>query len=191
MKLIGGCGTDKGGYRDNNQDAILFRMLEREGVTFALGIVCDGIGGLENGEIASQFIISAADQWFNAAAQWVEPAKVDTDIMMAHLRDGAEDWNYRLCEYIREKGLRTGTTMSVIMLLGDRAFIIHVGDSRIYRYNLIDGLVPLTTDMVVTKMSGGRMKSFLDNYMGKSTELFSLTITWEKVQNYGINPSRR
>ena len=175
MKFITGCATSAGGYRRVNQDSILLDTKE----SFAFGVVCDGIGGLDNSELASTFVADAAAEWYHGLVEWLEPETAATDIIFSHLRDAAEDWNYRLCEYIRSEGLRCGTTMSLISLLRDSGLIIHVGDSRIYRYRRDSGLDQLTVDMVTSKMSGGRMKTYLANYVGRQDELSYLPIAFD------------
>ena len=179
MRYITGCATSVGGYRRVNQDAIL---LVTKG-SFALGVVCDGIGGLDNSELASTFVTSAASEWYQNLVEWLDPETAETDIIFSHLRDAAEDWNYRLCEYIRAEGLHCGTTMSCISLLRDVGLIVHVGDSRIYRYRKDSGLEQLTVDMVFSRMSDGRMKTYLANYVGRQDELSYLPIPLDTTPN--------
>ena len=64
-----------------------------------------------------------------------------------------------------------GTTLSMLMIVRNTYYIIQVGDSRVYRYN--DGVLEqLTVDASVTRIKNGRMKSYLDNYLGKQEELW-------------------
>lgn len=171
MKLIGGVFSTGGSYRENNEDAVCLRI-EGKSERFAFGLVCDGIGGLEKGELASGFIRDAAEEWFSYISSWLDPSDFDSKILYSHLRDAAEDWNLRLCDDLRENVVRSGTTMSCILLVGGNRFIVHVGDSRIYRYSPTDGLAALTTDDASYKLDNGRMRSFLTSYMGKAPELW-------------------
>ncbi|MBQ8509986.1 MAG: serine/threonine-protein phosphatase [Clostridia bacterium] len=172
MKYIGGCHTDRGGFRPDNEDAILLRTHRQEKGSFVLGAVCDGIGGLESGELASRFVADSVGAWFDTITSWLDLSRNEPALLFSHLQDGAETWNTELIDYMLHEGIRSGTTMSVIMIVCAHAYILHVGDSRIYRYNPEKGLCQLTTDASVTKMSNGRMRSFLDNFMGKSEELW-------------------
>ena len=179
MRFISGCATSCGGYRRINEDSI---FLSTKG-SFAFGVVCDGIGGLDRGELASTFVTNAADEWFKSLTEWLEPETADTDIIFSHLRDAAEDWNYRLFNYIRAEGIHTGTTMSCIALLRDKGIIIHVGDSRIYKFQKDSGLSQLTVDMIFSRMKDGRMKSYLENYAGRQEDLSYIPIPLDVAAN--------
>ncbi len=171
-KLIGGCHTNRGAYRDENEDAVFFRAIVADGkLPFAVGAVCDGIGGLDCGELSSGTVVDSIGRWFDAVSLWLDTGTLDSDVLFSHLKDGAEAWNEALYQMIRDKGIRSGTTMSCLMLAGGRYYIVHVGDSRIYRYRKKTGLQPLTTDASVTRVKDGRAKTFLDNYMGKQESL--------------------
>jgi serine/threonine protein phosphatase PrpC len=56
--------TDIGIHRKSNQDSIgLFKAsTDRGEVLFAL--VCDGMGGYENGALASRILIETFENWF-------------------------------------------------------------------------------------------------------------------------------
>ncbi len=168
MKIRGGCWSEIG-HRSVNQDAVIYHQLIQGTNCFVLGMVCDGVGGLERGEIASAFLTGKADMWFKEVSKWLDIARNDTDILFSHLKDAAELWNEELCCICQDIGIRTGSTMSLLMLVRDKYYIIHVGDSRIYRYR--GGMEQLTIDASIACMKNGRMKNYLENYMGKGKEL--------------------
>lgn len=169
MLFYGSCATDIGTSRKNNQDAILYKKISQKGNDFALGVICDGIGGLEHGEAASQCVIDSALKWFDDMASWIDIEMMNADILFSHFKDAAEDWNRLVRDMIVSKKINMGTTMSAILLIRDRYFIVHVGDSRIYRYN--KRLELMTTDESMAKLRNGKMKLLLINYMGKEDVL--------------------
>lgn len=171
-KIIAECYTDIGSFRDNNEDAIFCRAFQKKNHTLALGVVCDGIGGMEHGEVASGYIISRVEKWFETITSWIDLVQCDHDLIHNHLMDAAEEWNLSLYEYFLNNGFSGGTTMSALLILDMDYYIIHVGDSRIYVYYPNQELHQLTADASVTQLYGGRMRSFLDNYMGKQKELW-------------------
>ena len=57
--------TDIGNGRPSNQDAYLLRQQEKNGKLYLLAVVCDGMGGLKKGEIASRYIVEVLKQWFD------------------------------------------------------------------------------------------------------------------------------
>ncbi|MCD7807105.1 MAG: protein phosphatase 2C domain-containing protein [Lachnospiraceae bacterium] len=170
MRIEGGCATDIGVARETNQDAILYRCVERDGQSFALGAVCDGVGGLDRGEIASGLVIEEIGRWFEEVAGWLDIAHAELPVMYSHIKDGVEGWNETLWNYMQHSGLHMGTTLSLFVILRNHYFLIQVGDSRIYRYRR--GLELLTTDQSVARMKNGRLKNFLENYMGKNERLW-------------------
>lgn len=170
MRLNGGCISDMGVCRKVNQDAVFFRYLEQDGFYFALGAVCDGVGGLEYGEKASQLVIREVEKWFEAISVWIDIKEVETEILYAHLLDGVEEWNTEVRELSFCENIHTGTTLSLLMIIRKNYNIVQVGDSRIYRYHR--RLEQLTTDAVVTGFKNGEMKNYLANYMGKADKLW-------------------
>lgn len=170
MRLNGGCASDIGRSRKVNQDAILFRCIEDEGQYFAIGAVCDGVGGLERGELASRLVIREVKTWFDSIAAWIRIPTVKAEVLYAHLLDGAEEWNAKVREMAVLENIRTGTTLSLILIIREHYYIVQVGDSRIYKYR--QSLEQLTTDATVSHLKDGRMKPYLSNYMGKGETLW-------------------
>lgn len=169
MLFNGACATDIGVFRQNNQDEVLFKKITKDGQDFALGVICDGVGGLERGEAASQCVCMAASAWFDTVADWIDIATSDADILFSHFKDAVDNWNNMVRDIIINQNIDTGTTMSAILLIREHYFIIHVGDSRIYR--LRSNLELMTTDESVAKIYHGKMKLFLMNYVGRDDEL--------------------
>jgi protein phosphatase len=169
MLIRGGCGTDIGISRKNNQDAIMFEKYENSGDVFAMGVICDGIGGLEHGEEASYSVIKAAKHWFDGVTSWIKVKEADRDIIFAHFMDAVEEWNYTVRDLIKTQNISTGTTMSAVIILQEYYYIVHVGDSRIYRFNC--KLEQITNDESIARMTNNGMKMYLENYIGREDEL--------------------
>jgi len=156
--------------RETNQDAVIYKQFEQKGLYFALCAVCDGVGGLEHGEAASSFLAKEAEKWFDSVTEWVDLSQISPGLLFSHLKDAAELWNEGVVELRKEKGIRTGSTMSLLMLVRDRYYVVHVGDSRIYQYNKC--LERLTEDASVPRLKNGRVKNYLSNFMGRNEELW-------------------
>ncbi len=90
-----------------------------------LAAVCDGMGGHDEGDRASELGIGAlVDLWRSGKA----PDEVRSLVRCVREAHAALYWKER------EKGpVRLGTTLTAVWLEGRRAAWIHVGDSRIYR----------------------------------------------------------
>ncbi len=171
MKIVEGCASDIGSVRESNQDRVCCMRFDQGGESIGLFAVCDGIGGLEHGEIASSLLTDHMKEWFENLISWVDIGKTEPAILFSHLKDAAESWNEELCRWRAEHNVKTGSTMSLLLLVQRRYYIIHVGDSRVYRYRE-NFLEQLTTDNSVARLTNGKMKAYLNNYVGKQEQLW-------------------
>lgn len=169
VNLRGGFATDAGIVDTINQDSILLRAIEQNGNWFAAGVVCDGIGGLEKGEVVSKLVTDSFDKWFQGICQWIRIDTIDPNAMLTHATEAAKQWNTIVCQFCDSSNVKGGTTMSLIVIIKGYYYIIHVGDSRIYCCNQY--LQQLTEDDVTTKIVDGKSKDLLNNFLGKSPDL--------------------
>lgn len=147
MDFLVSASTDAGLVKENNQDSLMVKILSIDGQDAALAVLCDGVGGLSKGELASATVIKAFDRWF------VErfPQIVYADDLHAAL---VSDWNKLLYIYnqkIRDYGqaqhLTLGTTVTALLLWNNRYYAINVGDSR--SYEIKDELRQITRDQTI------------------------------------------
>ena len=133
--------SDIGQVREHNEDHLLVGDLDSKlpvDVTEPwsgasergpLLVVCDGMGGVEGGEIASELA---------AMVMWREMKRTsetrDPEVFARLLRRAARVANHDVHAMARrEPGLRgMGTTLSAAGVVGDRLIIATVGDSRAY-----------------------------------------------------------
>lgn len=174
MKVYGGCASNVGTTREVNQDAVIYKKKSNKNASMCLLAVCDGIGGMSHGEIASSIIRDLMDRWFAELTGWADPGSVEAELVWSNVKDAAESWNTELVAFKKSSQLQTGTTMSLLMQVMDNYFVVQVGDSRVYLYRNGE-LLQLTVDASVTRFNSGKMKNYLDNYMGKSEELWFTT----------------
>ncbi|HVU01297.1 MAG TPA: protein phosphatase 2C domain-containing protein [Polyangiaceae bacterium] len=126
---------DIGRSRDTNEDAHLVDP------TLALFAVADGMGGHAAGEIASRLAIeevrrSIGSQRSQSAIEHYvrEPTLENRRAVLARLRRSIEHANERVREEARKDPAHTGmgTTLDVVWLARDHAFVAHAGDGRVY-----------------------------------------------------------
>ncbi|HVY27562.1 MAG TPA: protein phosphatase 2C domain-containing protein [Polyangiaceae bacterium] len=130
-----GVATDTGSKRRTNEDAYL---ISPEHAVFA---VADGMGGHRAGEVAARLAceeIAAAlstQTAVRAVERYVSNAGLESRRkVLAFLRRAVEQANAR----IRREALENpdysgmGTTLDVVWLARDHAFIAHAGDGRVY-----------------------------------------------------------
>lgn len=131
-RWVSGAATDKGRVRAANQDAYLDRP------DLGIWAVADGMGGHSEGALASRAIVEAL-------AQVPRPRFLGTSVRT--IREVLERVNARLLEQAaaRPDGDLIGSTIVILIALGQHCAILWVGDSRAYR--LRDGdLTPVTVD---------------------------------------------
>lgn len=131
--------TDKGKRKAVNQDSILLlKMVDRKNEENILAAVCDGMGGLEKGEVASRRVVELLTIWFRK----VYPGLKENDNLEAFEDLLYESWeellqaaHQELFTYSERYETKIGTTVTIMLLIKDRYYTAHIGDSRIYEIN--------------------------------------------------------
>lgn len=145
MKQIEYTSFSECGGRKNNEDYC--QVVANPDDERYLFVVCDGMGGHENGEIASQLISTTiCDYWRTHSAG------SETDMILKEaFRKASEalDAKTEELDYVM-----MGTTMVLAAIVGNQLTIAHCGDSRCYLLRPNEGVVYETTDHV--QNSGGR-----------------------------------
>lgn len=133
IRIAASALSDVGLVRTNNED--FFGYDEPLGIY----VVCDGMGGMASGEVASSRAVAAIMQSYAATA--ASGAPVSTRLLHAINAANLDVWENG--QTPENKGM--GTTAVVAALDGDKLILGNVGDSRAYIYQ--DGqCVQLTVD---------------------------------------------
>ncbi len=124
--------TDVGLTRPSNQDSLFVRTAAWQGKNYAFAVLCDGMGGLSEGDHASRSVIQAMDSWFEKDfALWLGTGGREDDLSR-RWEDVLNRSNKALLQYGRERGIELGTTVTALLLGPQRYAIVHVGDTRAY-----------------------------------------------------------
>jgi serine/threonine protein phosphatase PrpC len=147
VHLIAASHSDAGDVRrsEPNEDSTLVLMLQRihESVAQPSGvfIVADGLGGHDNGQVASRVTIAIIAERIVrellaepllAEKGGEAPKQFDEDGLVALLRGAVEDANTAICHVNEHDKTDMGSTITGFMVAGDHAYILNVGDSRTY-----------------------------------------------------------
>ncbi len=171
VQLLAASASDAGDVRrsEPNEDSTLVLLLQRvhESMSAPSGvfIVADGLGGHDNGQVASRMAINIiAERMVRellaeplAAEKNGEPAKAfDEDALVALFHGAIEDANTALVQKNQLDKTDMGSTITGFMTAGEHAYIINVGDSRTYMLRSKQ-LYQLTTDhsLVAQLVAGG------------------------------------
>lgn len=121
--------TDIGKVREINQD---YYYISPDDSEIKLCILADGMGGYNGGEIASNLAANSTKNYIETNFEKTEKTK---EALQKLVKDAIQYANFVVFEKSKEvKELEgMGTTIEVCLIYNNRAYIGHIGDSRIYR----------------------------------------------------------
>lgn len=125
-------GTDIGRKRTHNEDNFLIDK------NLNLFVVADGMGGHASGEVASAMAVHAVRDVLYDARDVIDGYEDDNPSCHIEVCTLLEYAVHVACEQIYQKALQEpekrgmGTTLVLLLIIGERGFIAYVGDSRIY-----------------------------------------------------------
>ncbi|MBQ9077705.1 MAG: serine/threonine-protein phosphatase [Muribaculaceae bacterium] len=141
--------SETGKIRRNNEDmALVFNEFVRDsavsfsfdmpdGIRFT-AIVSDGMGGFDNGEIASEMATRSFSSFLSTLSEGLDENEV-----ILHVKQWVKDINREIIDNV--DGTRMGCTFSGIFIYENKAFLLNIGDSRVYRIRY-EHFKQLTTD---------------------------------------------
>lgn len=152
MKLEAVMVTDVGVVRDHNEDSAHVDPLQR------FFIVADGMGGHAAGEVASAMAVETVKTTLESATNIIDGfAARPTDNARRALVQLLQSAVLAAHQAVYQRGSKEsdkagmGTTLDVLLIAGQEAFVAHVGDSRTYLIR--DGkAAQLTTDHTVAEV---------------------------------------
>ena len=113
------------GQRANQEDS-LYPAGEKATSEDRLFVLCDGMGGHEHGEVASQTVCKALGNWFSDN---MAPSQPLTDNQLL----AAIEYAYNALDTKDNGGIKKmGTTLTLLYIHARGITAAHIGDSRIY-----------------------------------------------------------
>lgn len=157
MNFIISANTDIGTTKNTNQDSLTSMVLRTAQGRMVFSVLCDGMGGLEKGEVASASVIHAFRQWAAQDLPQLCAQPLEDAIIRRQWETIITEQNRKIKAYGARQGVRLGTTAVVMLLTQSRYYILNVGDSR--AYELTSGLRQITKDQtfVAREISLGHM----------------------------------
>lgn len=160
LQFISEMYSDAGIWRRMNQDACCVRIMKIGGHSIILAAVCDGAGGMQEGDYASKSTIQFFNNWFDYTASRNIQGKDQEELVRYFCREieqCIQKQNRLIYEYAQDKGIQTGTTLTLLLIVDRRYITAQVGDSRAYRIGR--ELQQLTEDqsVVAREVRAGRL----------------------------------
>lgn len=164
MKFLSIAHSDVGIKKETNQDSVLIKEASADCGRVLLAVICDGMGGLAKGEVASAALIRAFSGWFDKELPFflyengncIQP---DFSSIQTSWNNLIAEVNRRISNYSMGFHAPCGTTVVGLLLVGDHYYIVNVGDSRIYRMDRALHLLTKDQTFVQQEMDAGRMTS--------------------------------
>lgn len=124
--------TDVGIRKKTNQDSALIEVAQTPYGRVALGVVCDGMGGLAKGELASATLIRRFDSWFQNELSSLLNEGFTEQKLHEKWNEIIQEQGKKIWDYGTVNRLRCGTTCVAVLLYQDKYYCLNVGDSRAY-----------------------------------------------------------
>lgn len=147
MNFIVSAATDIGLTKSTNQDSYSVKVFTFPNGKIVFAILCDGMGGLSKGEVASASVVNAFNKWAETrlpilGQNSIEDSEIRTDWVRI-----ATEYNEKIKTYGAQCGTSMGTTVTAMLITETRYYIINVGDTR--AYEIADGVAVITKDQTV------------------------------------------
>ncbi len=157
MEFLIAATTDIGIAKNVNQDALTVKTISAPTGKMAFALLCDGMGGLSAGEVASASVIRAFDLWVKNELPALCTGPLDANALFLQWTRLVQEQNETIRAYGEAHGFQLGTTAVALLLTEQHYYLLNVGDSRIYE--LSDTLSLLTHDqtLVAREVAAGRL----------------------------------
>lgn len=132
MRVLATAYSDTGSRKVINQDGYFVKSGHFGEQLVCLAVICDGMGGFDAGEKASNTVITGLEQWFDSHLKKLILNHLSEQELDNAVNEFLREMNNNLISYGIKDGIKLGTTCSILLIIGTKAFIYHVGDSRIY-----------------------------------------------------------
>ncbi len=173
MKVL--ANTNQGKRREQNED---YYYVSDGFSNYDIYMLADGMGGYKGGEIASKLAIEAARRYIDSHFEEIDHSK---EKILELIKTAMEYANEVVFEKSKsaEELTGMGTTLEICLIYNNRAYIGHIGDSRIYRIR--DKFMrKLTTDhsYVETLVKGGTITKEEAKHHPKKNMLMKALRMW-------------
>lgn len=139
--------TDIGIKKNTNQDSLTVKVANTPIGKIAFAVICDGMGGLAKGEVASASVVNAFSEWFYHDLPELLEGKLEDYKIRKQWEDIIMKQNESIMSYGKNNQFSLGTTITTMLLTPERYYIANVGDTR--AYEIKETLNLLTEDQTV------------------------------------------
>ncbi len=157
MNFLVSAYSDIGIRKETNQDSVLVEVAQVDNGQAAFAMICDGMGGLARGELASATVIKAFAQWFQFDFPQLLKDGFSKDMLWQRWKEIVFGLNSRIDAYGQSQNINLGTTAVGLLLMGQSYYVMNIGDSRVYRLGMELEQITKDQTFVQREMDAGRM----------------------------------
>ncbi len=157
MDFLVSANTDIGITKSTNQDSLTVKIIDTTIGRMTFAVLCDGMGGLAKGEVASATLIKAFSKWAETQLPDVCMNGISDEIIREQWSSIVQQENEKIMNYGRIHNINLGTTVVVMLITQNRYYILNVGDSR--AYEIKENVKQITEDqtLIQREISQGRL----------------------------------
>lgn len=135
MDFLVSASTDIGIARKTNQDSVAVITADTAIGKIAMAVMCDGMGGLAKGELASATVARAFVNWFRTDLPLLIKKGISDHAIRSEWTELINCMNSKIMQYGKSNNINLGTTATVLLVTPERYYCLNVGDSRAYVLN--------------------------------------------------------
>lgn len=147
MDYIISASTDIGLVKQTNQDSLVMKRASTPFGEVVFAALCDGMGGLAKGEVASASLIMALSDWFTQQFPHFAGQQPEDYQIRSQWEKIVREQNEKIKNYGKLHQAEMGTTVVILLLTPKRYYIMNIGDSRVYEIQ--DQVIQLTEDQTI------------------------------------------
>lgn len=157
MNFLTAFHTDIGIRKKTNQDSLLIQQAQTAFGNVLLAVICDGMGGLAKGEVASACMIRSFSDWFRQDFPTMLSQGLQPERLRASWEQVVSNVDRKIAVYSDAHNVSMGTTCVALLIVNGTYYIMNIGDSRVYL--ITDNIYQLTKDQtyIQREMDAGRM----------------------------------
>lgn len=159
MNYLIAAQSDVGIVKKTNQDSYcIFTANSKKYGHILFAVVCDGMGGLEKGELASATVVKRFSNWFEKTFPiLINNVSPNFGIIKSEWDKILKRLNSDIGNYGLSNNISLGTTIVATLCVQNEMYVANVGDSRVYK--VTDTVTRLTNDqsLVAREISAGTL----------------------------------
>lgn len=193
LNFIVTASTDIGLTKKTNQDSFVARTFNTKQGKIVMAVLCDGMGGLSKGEIASASVVHAFSKWADIQLPALCENKILDSSIQKDWTNIAIEYNQKIKDYAASYGTNMGTTVTAMLLTENRYYILNIGDTRAYEITNQISLLTKDQTVVAREVEMGNLtweaaekdarRSVLLQCIGASDEVYPDMFYGETKQN--------